>query len=96
MEEFRPILADRVALSLINRGQLGSDEFQELPGGAVHLSDAGRRTVIAGFQRRKQEQLEHRVVKQRVPIGLLPHLQARLLARHLRGDLAHYPPFLYR
>ncbi len=96
MEEFRPILADRVALTLINRAQLRPDEFQELPGGAVYLSDAGRRTVIEGFQRRKLELLEHRVVKQKVPIGLLPHLQARLFARHLRGDLAHYPPFLYR
>lgn len=96
MEEFRPILADRVALTLINRAQLRSDEFRELPGGAIHLSDAGRRTVIEGFQRRKQELIEHRVLKQKVPIGLLPHLQARLLARHLRGDLLHYPPFLYR
>lgn len=96
MEEFRSVIADRMALTLINRGQLKPDQFDDLPGGAVHLSDAGRRVVIEAFQRRKQDEVEHRVMKQKVPIGLLPHLQARLLARHLRGDLAHYPPYLYR
>lgn len=96
MEEFRPILADRVALTLINRGQLKPSDFVDLPGGAVHLSDEGRRTVIEGFQRRKHDEIEHRVIKQKVPLGLIPHVQARLLARHLRGDLLHYPPFLYR
>lgn len=96
MEEFRPIIADRLAVTLINRGQLKPGQFDELPGGAVHLSDDGRRVVIEAYQRRKQDEVEHRVVKQKVPIGLLPHLQARLLARHLRGDLAHYPPYLYR
>ncbi len=96
MEEFRSVIADRMALTLVNRGQLKPDQFDELPGGAVHLSDAGRRVVIEAFQRRKQVEVEHRVMKQKVPIGLLPHLQARLLARHLRGDLAHYPPYLYR
>lgn len=96
MEEFRPIIADRLAVTLINRGQLKPGQFDELPGGAVHLSDDGRRVVIEAYQRRKQKDIEHRVVKQKVPIGLLPHLQARLLARHLRGDLAHYPPYLYR
>ncbi len=96
MEEFRSVIADRMALTLINRGQLKPDQFDDLPGGAVHLSDVGRRVVIEAFQRRKQDEVEHRVVKQKVPIGLIPHLQARLLARHLRGDLAHYPPYLYR
>lgn len=96
MEEFRPVIADRIALSLINRGQLKPGQFDELPGGAVHLSEAGRRIVIEAYQRRKQDQVDHRVVKQKVPIGLIPHLQARLLARHLRGDLADYPPYLYR
>lgn len=96
MEEFRPIIADRLAVTLINRGQLKPGQFDELPGGAVHLSDDGRRVVIEAYQRRKQDEVEHRVIKRKVPLGLLPHLQARLLARHLRGDLAHYPPFLYR
>jgi CRISPR-associated protein Cas1 len=96
MEELRPVLADRLALSLVNRGQLGRQDFVEHEGGAVYLNDEGRRTVIVAYQERKQEEVEHRAVGQRVPFGLVPHLQARLLARHLREDLAHYPPFLMR
>lgn len=96
MEEFRPVLADRLALTLINRAQLKETDFDDLPGGAVHLSEDGRRTVITAFQRRKEEQLQHRVLKQRLPLGLVPHVGARLLARHLRGDLPDYLPFLYR
>jgi CRISPR-associated protein Cas1 len=96
MEEFRPILADRLAISLINRRQLKAEHFEDLPGGAVHLNDEGRRAVIVAFQKRKEEQVVHRALKQRVPLGLVPHVQARLLARYLRGDLNDYPPFLYR
>lgn len=96
MEEFRPVLADRLALTLINRRQLKAEHFEDLPGGAVHLNDEGRRTVLMAYQRRKEEVLEHRVLKQKLPLGLVPHVQARLLARHLRGDLQDYLPFLYR
>jgi CRISPR-associated protein Cas1 len=96
MEEFRPILADRLAITLINRRQLKADDFEETPGGAVHLTDAGRRAVIVAYQTRKEEAVQHRALRQKVPLGLLPHVQARLLARHLRGDLNHYPPFLHR
>jgi CRISPR-associated protein Cas1 len=96
MEELRPVLADRLALTLINRRQLQADHFEETPGGAVLLNDDGRRAVVAAYQRRKEDDVEHRVLKQRVPLGLVPHIQARLLARHLRGDLEHYPPFTYR
>ncbi|MBI4499031.1 MAG: type I-C CRISPR-associated endonuclease Cas1 [Chloroflexi bacterium] len=96
MEEFRPVLADRLAITLINRRQLKAEHFEELPGGAFHLNDEGRRTVIVAFQRRKEEEVEHRALKQKVPLGLVPHVQARLLARHLRGDLKDYPPFVYR
>jgi len=96
MEEFRSVLADRLALSLINRRQLAVTDFDDLPGGAVHLSDSGRRIVIGGFQRRKEEVLMHHVLQQKLPLGLVPHAQARLLARHLRGDLPDYPPYLYR
>lgn len=96
MEEFRPVLADRLALTLINRRQLKAEHFEDLPGGAVHLNDEGRRTVLMAYQRRKEEVLEHRVLKQKLPLGLVPHVQARLLARHLRGDLKEYLPFLYR
>jgi CRISPR-associated protein Cas1 len=96
MEEFRPVLADRLAITLINRRQLKAEHFDSTPGGAVLLNDEGRRTVILAYQKRKEEELEHRVLLQRVPLGLVPHVQARLLARYLRGDLADYPPFLYR
>jgi CRISPR-associated protein Cas1 len=96
MEELRPAVADRLALTLINRGQVRRDDFEERPGGAVYLSDSGRRSVLVAYQKRKQEEIEHRVLERRVPIGLLPHLQARLLARYLRNDIAHYPPYLIR
>lgn len=96
IEEFRPIIADRLALTLINRRQLQGDDFVELPGGAVHLSDAGRRTALEAYQKRKEEEVSHRALDQKIPIGLAPYIQARLLARHLRGDLGAYPPFLSR
>lgn len=96
MEEFRAILADRLVLTLLNRRQITSRDFLERPGGAVHLSDQGRRTFLETYQKRKQEEVNHPLLKQQVPIGLLPHIQARLLARHLRGDAAEYPPFIAR
>lgn len=96
MEEFRPILADRLAMTLINRRQLKPEDFENGPGGAVQMTDEARRTVIVAYQKRKEEEVRHRVLKQPVPLGLVPHVQARLLARHLRGDIKDYPPFLYR
>ena len=96
MEEFRPVVADRLALTLINRRQLQSKHFHDLPGGAVHLTDDGRRAVIEAYQQRKEEETRHRVLQRSIPLGLLPHVQARLLARHLRGDLPDYPPYVAR
>jgi CRISPR-associated protein Cas1 len=96
MEELRAVLADRLALTLVNRRQLTRSDFEERAGGAVSLTDGGRRTAVVAYQQRKQEEVQHPVVGQRVPLGLVPHVQARLLARHLRGDLEGYPPFLYR
>ncbi|MBA3877567.1 MAG: subtype I-C CRISPR-associated endonuclease Cas1 [Anaerolinea sp.] len=96
MEEFRPVIADRLALRLINRRQLAAGDFEELPGGAVQLTEVGRRTVLVEFQRRKEEEVRHAALDRKVPLGLVPHVQARLLARHLRRDLSIYPPFLYR
>lgn len=96
LEEFRAPLADRLALTLINRGQLQTRDFDQRDGGAVLLNDSGRKTVIAAYQTRKQEAIAHPVLQQSVPIGLLPHLQARLLARFLRGDVSHYVPYLHR
>jgi CRISPR-associated protein Cas1 len=96
MEEFRPIVADRLAVALINRRQLRAADFERTPGGGVYLTESGRRAVIDAYQARKEREIEHRLLRQRVPLGLVPHVQARLLARHLRGDLGHYPPYLAR
>jgi CRISPR-associated protein Cas1 len=96
MEELRAPLADRLALTLINRKQVQAEHFDEHPGGAVLLNDEGRKTVLTAYQQRKEEIINLRTIKQETPIGLIPHIQARLLARHLRGDLTHYPPFIYR
>lgn len=96
IEDLRPVIADRLVLSLVNRRQIKRDDFVERPGGAISLTDTGRRTFLAAYQQRKQDEFQHRLVGKKVPFGLLPHVQARLLARHLRGDLAAYPPFMYR
>lgn len=94
MEELRPVLADRLALTIVNRRQLSAGQIEEAPGDAWLLTEEGRRTVIAAYQERKQEEVYHRVLGKRVQVGLVPHIQARLLARHLRNDLADYPPFI--
>jgi CRISPR-associated protein Cas1 len=96
VEEFRSVLADRLALTLINRRQLAGEDFEERPGGVVSLTEKGRRTVLTAYQERKKEEMTHPVLGEKTPFGLLPHVQARLLARHLRGDLEAYPAFLYR
>lgn len=96
MEEFRPVIADRLALTLINRGQLTEHSFEPRVGGAVYLNEQGRKVVLAAYQQRKQEELTHPLLEQTVAIGLLSHIQARLLARTLRGDMEGYLPFLNR
>jgi len=96
MEEFRPWFADRLALSLINRRQLDRKDFDLRPGGAVMLNESGRKKVIVAYQKRKQEELSHPLFKQKLPIGLTWHVQARLLARRIRGDLETYVAFTPR
>jgi CRISPR-associated protein Cas1 len=96
MEELRPVLADRLALSLVNRRQLRARDFENRDGGPVLLSDDGRRTVLAAWQERKREERRHSFLDETVPLGLVPHLQAQLLARHLRGDLDAYPPWFWK
>lgn len=96
MEELRPVLADRLALTLINRRQIGEKHFEPRPGGAVYLNEDGRKAVVAAYQKRKQDEVNHPVVDQKMPFGLVPHVQARLLARHIRGELEGYPAFIYR
>ncbi len=94
MEEFRPWLADRLAITLINRQQIGPNDFRVREGGAVEFSDAGRKTVITAWQQRKQEALQHPLLDQSLRLGQMPFIQARILARHLRGDVTDYVPLL--
>jgi CRISP-associated protein Cas1 len=96
MEELRPVLADRLALSLINRRQVRSGDFETRDGGAVLLTEAGRKTVLTAWQERKKEERRHPFLDEMAPLGLVPYLQAQLLARHLRGDLDAYPPWFWK
>lgn len=95
MEELRPVFADRLALSLINRKQITGKGFTQKESGGVLMDDDTRKTVLTAWQERKKEQLLHPYLKERIPFGLIPHIQALLLARHLRGDLDAYPPFFW-
>jgi CRISP-associated protein Cas1 len=92
MEEFRPLLADRLVLTLINRRQIGPAAFEVRDGGAVEMSADSRRAVVAAWQERKQEPITHPLLGQTTRIGLLPHLQARILARTIRGEMESYVP----
>jgi CRISP-associated protein Cas1 len=96
VEELRPVIADRLALSLINRRQINADGFHTTESGAVEMDAATRKEVLVAYQKRKQEEIVHPFLKERVPFGILPHAQAMLLARYLRGDLEGYPSFLWR
>jgi CRISPR-associated protein Cas1 len=93
MEEFRPLLADRLALTLINRRQINAEDFDEHSGGAVTLKDDARRAVVTAYQERKQETLTHPLLESSFALGLVPFVQARLLARAVRGDAEGYLPF---
>lgn len=96
MEELRPYLADRLVLSLINRRQIAPNDFVFKESGAVLMKDQARKEVITSWQKRKREEIMHSVVSEKIPLGLLPYVQALLLARHVRGDLPAYPPFLWK
>jgi len=96
MEELRPVLADRLALSLVNRRQLRARDFETRDGGAVLLEEEARKTVLTAWQERKKEERKHPFLEEKVPLGLVPHLQAQMLARHLRGDLDAYPPWFWK
>ena len=96
MEELRPVLADRLVLSLINRKQIRASDFEVRDGGAVILKDDARKTVLAAWQERKKEERRHPFLDENAPLGLVPYLQALLLARHLRGDLDAYPPWFWK
>jgi CRISPR-associated protein Cas1 len=93
MEEFRPLLVDRLVLTLVNRRQLTSDHTRELPGGAVELTDAGRRFFLEQWSMAREREWPHAGLRREIPATLLPLTQARLLARHLRGDSDAYLPW---
>jgi CRISPR-associated protein Cas1 len=96
MEEFRPFLADRLTLSLININQVRAKGFKEMESGAVLMDDETRKTVLVAYQKRKQDEILHPFLEEKVTIGLLFHMQALLLARCLRGDLDGYPAFIWK
>jgi len=96
MEELRPYLADRMALTLINSRQVSEDGFEIRESGAVLMDEATRKTVITAWHKRKQEDTTHPYLGEKIKIGLVPYAQALLLARHIRGDLDGYPPFFTR
>lgn len=96
MEELRALLADRFVLTLINRNQLKLDDFVIDASGAVRLKDKAKKTFLTAYQERKKETLKHPYLEENIELGLLPHAQALLLARHLRGDMQYYTPFLVR
>jgi CRISP-associated protein Cas1 len=96
MEEFRPFIADRLALSLINLQQLQDKNFKKMDSGAVLMNDDARKAVLVAYQERKQEEILHPFMDEKVMIGILFHVQALLMARYLRGDLDGYPPFIWK
>lgn len=95
MEELRPVFADRLALSLVNRKQINGKGFTQKESGGILMDDETRKTVLTAWQTRKQEEIVHPYLKERIQFGLIPHVQAMLLARYLRGDLDAYPPFFW-
>lgn len=96
MEEFRPYMADRLVLSLINRQQISGSDFVQKESGGVIMKDNVRKAVLEAWQKRKQEELTHPFLDEKITVGLLPYVQALLLARHLRGDIDTYPPFVWK
>jgi len=96
MEELRPVFSDRLALTLVNRKQITGTGFVQKESGGVLMDDDTRKKVITAWQERKKDEIVHPYLKERIPFGLIPHVQAQLLARFLRGDLDAYPPFFWR
>lgn len=96
MEELRPVLVDRFVLTLINNRQMREEHFVKLESGAVEFSEDGKKRFLTAWQERKRETMTHPYLQEKIPWGLVPHVQALLLSRHLRGDLDGYPPLLWK
>lgn len=92
-EEFRAYLGDRIMLNLINLKQVSKGDFAIRESGEVRMSDDARKTLLTAYQKRKQEEITHPFLGEKMTIGMLPHIQAQLLARFIRGDIPEYPPF---
>jgi len=93
MEEYRAYIADRVVLNLINLNQISGEDFEKKETGEIRISDKARKEAIIAYQKRKDEVITHPLLEEKTTIGLLPHIQAMLLARYIRGDIGEYPPF---
>ena len=96
MEEMRPIIADRVVLTVINNRIIAPNDFEKEGSGAVRMVESGRKKFLKAWQERKQESIMHPYLQEKMNWGLVPYVQAMLLARHLRGDIDAYPPFLWK
>ena len=96
MEELRPCIADRFVLTLVNNRMMDPADFELSDSGAVFLTDQGRKKFLKAWQERKKETLTHPYLQEKLPWGLVPYMQALVLARHIRGDLDAYPPFLWK
>ncbi len=95
MEELRPIFADRLALTLINRKQIHPDGFIQKESGGIIMNDITKKTVLTAWQEKKKEEIMHPFLREKIEFGLIPYVQALLLARHIRGDLDAYPPYFW-
>jgi CRISPR-associated protein Cas1 len=96
MEELRPCLADRLVLSLVNRQQVSARGFNVTASGGVEMNEKTRKLILTAWQSRKEEEIKHPFLGDTITIGLIPHIQAQLLARHIRGDLDTYPAFFWK
>ncbi len=96
IEEMRPVLADRLALSMINRKQLNKKDFRFLDNGACLLTETSRKALLIAYQERKRDEIAHPFLDEKIPLGMVPFVQAQLLARLLRGDIDAYPAFLWK
>ena len=96
VEEFRAVLCDRFVLTVINKRIISNEDFIKREDGAVILTENGRKNFLSAWQRRKYEELKHPFIDDKVEWGMLPYVQAMLLARYIRGDLDAYPPFMWK
>lgn len=94
IEELRAYMVDRFVLSIVNLNKVNHKDFTVKEGGGILMTDEGRRKVLTAWQERKKEVITHPYIKEKIEIGLIPYVQAQLLARFIRGDAEEYPPFL--